>query len=341
MNRNMYLALILAACQGTGLWAQNEPVKFEDPPYDYAAVTDTEALFKVRGAYLANGVYQWYENGAPLSDGAGISGSASQSLRVMASPERSGRQYTCRVSGTHSKYSDPLGPTLSPPAMLTVIPSMPALALVSPTNCMVVQENITYLFKAPYPGVSWQYDFAWTAGADDTNITYYAGLQVLSIYLPNGTPNGSELTVIASGGGLAVTNIHPTIDDSGRPIAQDDVYDFPQFAIFPGYTFDVSTSNGVLANDLYYQGGPLTAELVAPPSVGALTFNADGSFTYEAVQAGQFVFSYRNYDGLRYSRYPADVTLVVQDSPGDVNRDGVVNALDLEIVTRHFGRTYE
>src|SRR5439155_6720999 len=69
---------------------------------------------------------------------------------------------------------------------------------------------------------------------------------------------------------------------------------------------------GVLANDADADGDALTAALVNPPANGALTLNADGSFTYtpNANFNGLDSFTYRANDGTDDSS-PATVTITV------------------------------
>ena len=60
---------------------------------------------------------------------------------------------------------------------------------------------------------------------------------------------------------------------------------------------------GVLSNDSDPDGDPLSAELVSGPSVGSLTLNPDGSFTYTPplLYLGPDSFTYRAFDGVDYS----------------------------------------
>ncbi len=61
----------------------------------------------------------------------------------------------------------------------------------------------------------------------------------------------------------------------------------------------ISASNGVLRNDTDIENNALTAVLVAPPTGGQLTLNADGSFSYTPAAgfSGTLTFSYRASDG--------------------------------------------
>lgn len=64
------------------------------------------------------------------------------------------------------------------------------------------------------------------------------------------------------------------IEGNSDPTASDD-----SFMVSESGTLDVAVP-GVLANDFDVDGDPLTAAVVAGPSLGMLTLNADGSFTY-------------------------------------------------------------
>ncbi len=74
----------------------------------------------------------------------------------------------------------------------------------------------------------------------------------------------------------------------------------------------VNAANGVLANDNNNDPTGLTASLVASPTGGQLTFNADGSFTYtpNANFAGADTFTYQATDGTTTSN-AATVTINV------------------------------
>lgn len=64
------------------------------------------------------------------------------------------------------------------------------------------------------------------------------------------------------------------LDDDNSPIAANDAYEIDMNTVLN------VPAPGVLANDTDPDGGALTAELVAEPTNGTLTLNADGSFTY-------------------------------------------------------------
>ena len=71
-------------------------------------------------------------------------------------------------------------------------------------------------------------------------------------------------------------------------------------------------ASGVLSNDDDVDGDPLTAQLIDPPSGGAFSFNADGSFSYTPLAnfTGDITFTYRANDGMDVSNIAAVVIIV-------------------------------
>ncbi|WP_283611414.1 Ig-like domain-containing protein, partial [Mycolicibacterium poriferae] len=119
---------------------------------------------------------------------------------------------------------------------------------------------------------------------DDGSFTYtpdadYTGADSFTYIGTDGVRTTSPATVT-----ITVT----PIDDA--PTARDDTYSMSEDGILTG---------SVLYNDSDVDGGSLTAALVFAPMHGALTFNADGSFTYtpHADYAGADSFAYTASDG--------------------------------------------
>src|SRR5262249_46260311 len=78
-------------------------------------------------------------------------------------------------------------------------------------------------------------------------------------------------------------------------------------------TLNVTAAKGVLANDKDLNGDSLTTILVAGPSHGNLTLNADGSFTYAPTNptySGPDSFTYQASDGVLKSN-TATVSLTI------------------------------
>src|SRR5262245_2038633 len=110
------------------------------------------------------------------------------------------------------------------------------------------------------------------------------------------------------------------INDDGNPVANPDAY-----SVNEDSTLTVNAS-GVLANDTDPDADPLTAVLVSGPSHGALTLNANGSFTYtpDANFNGADSFTYSANDG--WSNSPVATVSITVNAVNDapVAVDGAV-----------------
>jgi endoglucanase len=152
-------------------------------------------------------------------------------------------------------------------------------------------------------------------------------------------PSGSFPSVpsISNDGSLTISNdwnqlqyvgygINEMLQRSlGGPLAVADSY-----TATSGVTLAVSSSAGVLANDVDINNGQsgiqMTAVLVASPSNGTLTLNSNGSFQYTSTASfsGIDTFRYRVYDGYVDSVNIATVTIQVNSSlvpPGWSDQD--------------------
>jgi VCBS repeat-containing protein len=133
-------------------------------------------------------------------------------------------------------------------------------------------------------------------------------------YMPDPNFNGTDgFTYNVSDGqelvlGTAVTITVTPVDDP--PSAADDSYETSV-----GATLSIAAP-GVLAND-FDDSETLGAVLVASPTHGTLSFNANGSFTYTTnlTAAGTDSFTYKVTDGVTESA-PATVHITVNATPG-------------------------
>lgn len=125
-----------------------------------------------------------------------------------------------------------------------------------------------------------------------------------TVTVNTGLANGDQITntafvtVGAKGGWTnAVTTV---IFDP--PLADGDSYSTDEDA-----TLNVPAATGLLTDDVRYNGNPLTAILVANPTNGAVTLNADGSFVYTptADYHGADSFTYKANDGVADSNIVA------------------------------------
>ena len=134
-----------------------------------------------------------------------------------------------------------------------------------------------------------------TVTVDVTGDTAIEPSETLTLTLSNST-NASLGTATGAG----------TIVDDDPPIANPDAYSLNEDA---GLSVPAA---GVLVNDSYIDGVPLTAVLVDGPQHGQLTLNPNGSFTYtpNANFSGVDTFRYKVIDGLAESNV-ATVTITV------------------------------
>jgi VCBS repeat-containing protein len=139
----------------------------------------------------------------------------------------------------------------------------------------------------------------------DGSLTYipqtdYVGTVYFTYKANDGTAYSSPVQV-----SIEVTTVNTP------PVAVPDSY-----IMLMNTTMNVSSGNGVLANDSDIDGDVLTAELYGTPVVfGTLNLKSDGSFTYDPNDDyfGTVYFTYRVYDGLEYST-AVQVTIEVRES---------------------------
>lgn len=98
----------------------------------------------------------------------------------------------------------------------------------------------------------------------------------------------------------------------------------PPVAVSDSYSTTENTPlNGtsVLANDTDINGLPLTAQLVSGPAGGSLVLNPDGTFSFSALAAGIYTFSYNAVDSLGNISNTATDTITVLPQPPVANND--------------------
>ncbi|MCP3887474.1 MAG: tandem-95 repeat protein, partial [Desulfobulbaceae bacterium] len=130
-------------------------------------------------------------------------------------------------------------------------------------------------------------------------------------------PAGTHtFTYVANDGTLDSAPATVTIEINDLPSASDDAYGTEE-------NVDLNVGDpGVLGNDSDANpaGGTLTAALVSTTSQGILTFNPDGSFTYEPGFnfSGTDTFTYQVADDLGATGGPATVTITVNETADTV-----------------------
>ena len=131
-------------------------------------------------------------------------------------------------------------------------------------------------------------------------------------YVPAADFSGADSFSYHAQAGTTSSNLATvTITVRPRPTAGPDSYSTRQ-----DVPLAVTAPTGVLANDTSGSGGPLTARLVASPTHGTVSLNADGSFTYSpaAGYSGPDAFTYTANDG-GFNSLPATVSLTVTPKP--------------------------
>ncbi|HKP22795.1 MAG TPA: Ig-like domain-containing protein, partial [Dongiaceae bacterium] len=136
--------------------------------------------------------------------------------------------------------------------------------------------------------------------------------------------------------GAAPTQDFTTLNDgpvNHAPIAVSDSYSIDEDTAL------VINLPGVLSNDSDADGDPLSATLVGGPAHGTLTFNGDGSFTYDpdADYSGGDSFKYKISDGAgHFSSAEVSINVTAVDdaptlkiAPASGNEDTAI-ALDIE-----------
>ena len=129
-------------------------------------------------------------------------------------------------------------------------------------------------------------------------------------YVPAANYNGPDSFTYRANDGTANSNT-ATVSITVNPVNDPPVAANDSYSTNEDTTLSV-TAPGVLANDTDVDGNPLTAVLVAGPSHGTLTLNANGSFTYvpAANYNGADSFTYRANDGTANSN-TATVSITV------------------------------
>ena len=159
------------------------------------------------------------------------------------------------------------GTSATSPADQFTYVAAPSVSGVSPGLGNTLGGNIVTINGANLGGAT-AVDFGQNAGT----ILYDSANQI-QVVTPAGAAGSVDVTVVAPGGTSATSSTDRFLY-VGAPLAMADSY-----TVTPDTTLTVAAP-GVLVNDSDPQSLPLTAEVLANPLHGALSFNSDGSFTY-------------------------------------------------------------
>ncbi|TLM73962.1 MAG: tandem-95 repeat protein, partial [Actinobacteria bacterium] len=150
--------------------------------------------------------------------------------------------------------------------------------------------------------------------ADVSNGTLTLNADGSFTYVPDADWNGSDSFTYHANDGTADSNV-VTVDITVTPVNDAPVAVGDSYTTAEGITLTVAAP-GVLGNDTDVDGDPLTAVLADDVANGALTLNADGSFTYvpDLDWSGSDSFTYRADDGAALSNL---VTVSITVTPAN------------------------
>jgi VCBS repeat-containing protein len=130
------------------------------------------------------------------------------------------------------------------------------------------------------------------------------------VFVPAANFTGAATFTYRAGDGVLLSSV-TTVTINVTPVDDAPVANPDNYSTNEDTALNVAAP-GVLGNDTDIDGPALTAQLVTAPATGALTLNANGSFTYTpaANASGPVTFTYRANDGTLNSN-PATVTITV------------------------------
>ncbi|MBC7504930.1 MAG: tandem-95 repeat protein, partial [Sandarakinorhabdus sp.] len=288
--------------------AEDTPVTFEVRTNDSDVDGDALTVTQINGTAITTG-------GSVAVTGGTVTLNANGTLTFTPA---------ANYNGTPSfgyTVSDGKGGTATANVNLTVtsVNDAPSEVLLTPANggtLLSVVENVVGAVIGPVRALDPDLGDVLRLSVDDTRFEIVGGLLKLreGVSLDFEAARSVSVAITATDpSGLSRTQSFTiiVIDVNEPSIARSDSY-----VLDGGTTLSVPAPTGVLANDSDPEGASLTAQIVAGPSNGQLTLNANGSFTYapNAGFAGTDSFTYRAQDG---SAAPgvATVTLTVRAVP--------------------------
>ncbi len=205
-NAGIYNCLVTGLCdsQNSGLAAitVQSTTEITLHPLQQSVDDGTPVTFTIN-ATGDNLVYQWQRNGANLSDGANITGTASSVLSINSATTSNSGAYTCVVTGS-------CGMVVSDPANLTV--NVATVILTHPVN-QTICEGLTAVFKVTATGVNLKYQWRKNGSpvSDLTGKISGSATQNLTIS-PVSITDGGVYTCAVSGDGGSLNSTAATLN---------------------------------------------------------------------------------------------------------------------------------
>jgi len=151
-------------------------------------------------------------------------------------------------------------------------------------------------------------------GHDYLNRGFYKAVYQDGANLVGQAVNSGLLNLWSSGKNLDLLDNYLLFGDPAMRMQLSLTAVSDQYTVNEDNVLSVPVEQGVLSNDINPEELHITAELVSDTSFGQLSFNEDGSFTYQpnSMFFGVDSFTYRIYDGKEYSN-SAKVTIIVKE----------------------------
>ena len=213
--------------------------------------------------------------------------------------------FTVTLSGGASQIVDLAGNTMpSTELMIEFDPTLPGIPVAVDDNYATEQGVSLVIFSAEDGVLGNDFDGNATVEAILVDGPSGGTLSLFTtgsfVYAPAAEFSGQDSFTYVMQSSQFTSNVATvTIVVTGQsPITDDDSYDATEEELL-----SVSEEDGVLANDDDPQGDEITAVLDDDVTNGTLTFNADGSFTYQPDENffGLDTFTYRATDGVNES----------------------------------------
>jgi hypothetical protein len=327
-------------------------------PLDLSAKVGQTANFSYQ-AFLDNGgnTCEWHKNGAIVTTGTSKDANSVWRLSFTVTAADQNAKIYAVVTGTLKEK--PVDPITTRTATLTVVPDATVFDLVEPvpnTTVSPVGSGVSWSvnLKASLAVKTWEYSFPDIPGFafQEVNSAAIVGAQQEVLALPVHLLTGNLKTRIRIApypSGTAVVRDFfikaPQLPPSTSGVA---TYQAPFFYAFEGTTFTVTKELGLAQFAFDPNGDPLT---FAKQTGNGLTINADGSFSWvvpsststfptgaNALATPVLAGTWSVTDAVGPAVTANELRIHVFKNPGDVNRDGVINILDVQAVTSRFGQ---
>lgn len=243
----------------------NVPAMITSQPTNQSVILNSNASFSASAAGDAPLVFQWYFNGAPMSDGGRVNGSATGNLMIANAQTNDAGTYQMVVTNEY-------GTATSTVATLTVL--LPAAITASPTNRTVLLGSnatfsVTAIGTAPL-------SYTWYSnGIALVNGGRISGVNSNTLTISNTQTNDSGAAyqaIVANSYGMATSSVATLtvlapVQITGQPVSQ---------AVLLGsnVTFSVIATGSALAYQWFFDGTPLSdGARISGSATSALTIS--------------------------------------------------------------------